>query len=84
MDLGGFLAQSHCQFMANAALSYAQSWAFVHYLNHGDVAEERLIERYLETVGRLRDPQAAFDNVFGDAGLDRLDKGFKRYVRKLR
>ncbi len=84
MDLEEFLAQSGEQFMANASRNYAQSWAFVHYLKHGDVADKRLIERYLEAVGRGRAPQTAFDNVFGDAGLARLDKGLKRHVLKLR
>lgn len=46
------LARSHAEFYADAARSYAQSWALIHWLLRSGLAEERVFQSLLDELAR--------------------------------
>ena len=78
-----FLGQTDRQFMARTDLSYAQSWALVHFLKHGVYAKERLIDRYFESVLAGSDSMKAFQEILKRLGWKRLDQALENHLRQL-
>lgn len=64
------------------AMFYAQSWAFVHYINHGQEGTRRgQIGAYLQSLDAGRSVPDAFAEAFG-AGFDQIQKELEGYMRK--
>src|SRR5260221_6276223 len=56
----------------------AECWALTHYLMFGENGVHRpQLDRFLQLLGERREPQAAFEQAFGD--LDALERGFNFY-----
>jgi tetratricopeptide (TPR) repeat protein len=64
------------------AMFYAQSWAFVHYVNHGQEGKRRgQLGAYLQGLDAGRSVPDAFAAAFG-AGFDPVQKELEAYMRK--
>ncbi|MBK8095812.1 MAG: DUF1570 domain-containing protein [Planctomycetes bacterium] len=63
--------------------NYAQAWAFVHFLRHGEPAPHGLFERLLRACGRGVAADEIVDEVFDDVDLAQLDRAFTDYLAGL-
>lgn len=72
------------EFLKNASLNYAQSWAFVNFLRHTTRENRSLFSALFETLQRDMPMKAALDEVFGEVDLDKLDAEFKIYVNQMK
>jgi tetratricopeptide (TPR) repeat protein len=85
VPLGRFLRIPDADFLDPKAvdLSYAESWAFVHFLLSNGPENRKLFDRMLDAlIGGARG-SAAVDQVFPDAVTARLEPEFAAYVRGL-
>jgi tetratricopeptide (TPR) repeat protein len=64
------------------AMFYAQSWAFVHYINHGEQGKRRgQISTYLRSIEAGRSTADAFVEAFG-VGFQEMQRELEGYMRK--
>ena len=82
IPLATFLHMAPKQFYAAAPLSYAQAWALVHMLRHGDMPYRN---RYAKLVKDLTTQPAyeALLKALPPTELDKVEKDLDRYLRKL-
>jgi tetratricopeptide (TPR) repeat protein len=65
-----------------ASIFYAQSWAVVHYLFHGEGSPGReVIGRYLTLLGTAASPDEAFEQAFGGT-YGEIEKKLRRYIER--
>ncbi len=81
--LSQFLYLEGDAFYREMALNYAQAWAFVHFLRHGDDANELLYRALLLQSRSGAGKKRTVDRVFEDVDLDVLDAQFREYVKGL-
>lgn len=83
VPLEGFLYRSREEFYGNTSLSYAQSWAFIHFLRHHDRETRKIFERLFEEFQRDVTNKAALDKVMHGVDLRKLQADFERHVEKM-
>ncbi len=85
VPLGKFLRLPGREFMDDKGidLSYAESWAFVHYLLSSGPENKKLFDRMFDALAGGARARAAVDQVFPEDVTTRLDADFASYVRGL-
>jgi hypothetical protein len=68
----------------NMALSYAEAWAFVHFLLSSGPENRKLFDRFLDAMIAGTMPEDASAQEFTDAVISRLEPEFAAYVKRLR
>jgi len=84
IPLKEFIYGDRKQFDADTSLSYAQSWALIHFLRHGPRKYRKIFDRLFDAFQEDLSNKDALDEVFGDVDLDRMENEFRRYVREMR
>ena len=82
MRLDALLQADHETFMVRAAVNYAQSWSFVHFLGSSP-GGQKLLRAYFQTLRRAG-PEVAFREVFAPLDLRALEAEWKAYVARLK
>lgn len=82
MPLQAFLYIQPQAFYKAAPRSYAQAWAFVHMLRHGDAKQQARFDQFFEDLKTMA-PYEAVMKSFPPQDMEKLDKAFDRYLRRL-
>jgi hypothetical protein len=83
MPIKFFLHMGRTEFNVDPRLSYAQSWAFVHFLRHSTQANVKIFERLFQALQRDAPAVEAVTEVFGRVNLQRLQADFEAYIEGL-
>lgn len=83
LSLDEFLHLSDREFLSDTRLTYAQSWAFVHFLRHSSRKNRALFKKLFDILQTDASTKEALEEVFGDEDLDSLQKEFEAYLREL-
>ena len=83
LPLQQFLYLSEQNFLANAEICYAQSWALIDFLRQGGALERSLFEGLWGRLAQECEPRAAVESTFADVPLETMDTVFAAYVRTL-
>ena len=65
-------------------LSYAQAWAFVHFLQNGGKEPKKRFDALIDALIAGTRPKDAVAKVFDAASLPKLEDEFRKYVERLR
>jgi tetratricopeptide (TPR) repeat protein len=72
------------EFLAEAGLTYAQSWSMIHFFYEYSGRKYRpLIERYFKEIRARTPPRQAYESVFKEKAAD-LEKEWREYVKNLK
>ncbi|MGE0710009.1 MAG: DUF1570 domain-containing protein [Planctomycetota bacterium] len=83
LPLRELLLLDHRSFMASqAAVNYAHSWGFVHFLG-STPAGRKLLVSYFKALIAGSNQEEAFGQVFGKLDLDAMDKAWRLHVLNL-
>jgi tetratricopeptide (TPR) repeat protein len=80
LPLAEFVQQGAAQFMANAPINYAQSWAFVHFLRHGPEQHRPLFQALWRALREGQTASQAMATVLPPGVLAGLQLEFDRYL----
>jgi hypothetical protein len=80
LSLVEFVKQPDAQFMANAQLNYAQSWALVHFLRHGPERHRPLFKALWQALRAGQTSAQAVEAVLPKAVLTGLQTDFDRHL----
>lgn len=83
VPLSSFLYIEGDRFYSNMSLSYAQAWAFVHFLRHGGNGNRELYDRMLELSRQGVGKKDCVDRVFGDIDMTMYSSMFRDYIGTL-
>lgn len=82
--LKDFLFLDRKSFMANAGPSYAQGWAFIHFLLHTSRENRQLFDRFWDSFKRIPSHAEAIRAALSDRTIESLDMAFQAHVEGLR
>ncbi|MFT7464086.1 MAG: tetratricopeptide (TPR) repeat protein [Pseudohongiellaceae bacterium] len=74
---------SRAEFMADAGLHYAESWALVHYLLHSGRDEKKIYESYRQALIEGATQVGAAESAFAGVDWNALERAVKEHVREL-
>jgi len=84
LPLKDFLYLDRKSFMANAGPSYAQGWAFIHFLLHTTRENRQLFDRFWDSFKKIPSHAEAIRTALSDRAIEALDMAFQAHVDGLR
>ena len=64
--------------------SYAQAWALVHFLRHGDPSNRKIFKQMMDVLPAGLSRVKTLEKVLEGVDLAALERGFRGYISSLR